>query len=252
MKNQKSILGLVTARGGSRGIPKKNIVPINGKPLIAWTIEAALRANTIDRCIVSTDSMEIADVCRRYGAEVPFMRPAELAGDHSDHMQVVVHALEWVLKEDGECPEWVVLLQPTSPLRSGEDIDAAFELAIKHDADSIIGVTELDLHPYFARKISAEGTLENFMRTPSGYLPRQKLPSAYHENGAIYLGRRDILLKNRSWYTKRTYPYIMPPERSLDINTPWDLYLASLIIRHPYVAENESINLNLVYNSSTQ
>jgi len=225
------ILGLVTARGGSKGIPRKNIVPLTGRPLIAWTIEAARLAQSVKRVIVSTDDPEIAAVAQAWGAEVPFMRPAELARDDSPHMDVVVHAIEWLMSNENWYPDYVLLLQPTSPLRMAEDIDAAVTLALQRDADGVVSVSEAPSHPYLIKRITEEGCLVNFLAKPEGYLPRQSFPPAYFVNGAIYLGRREVLLQKRTWYTQRTYAYVMPPERSLDIDTPWDLYLADLVLR---------------------
>ena len=226
-----NVLALITARGGSRSIPKKNIAPLAGKPLIAWTIEAALRSPALSRVIVSTDDTEIAEVAQQWGAEVPFMRPAELARDDSPHIPVVVHAIEW-LETHGEMrPEYVLLLQPTSPLRATEDIDNAIRLAFEKDADSVVSVCQAFSHPYLAKRITTDGRLEDFGPRSEGYLARQVLPPAYVVNGAIYLIRRDVLIEKQTFYTERTYAYVMPPERSLDIDSPWDLYLADLILR---------------------
>ena len=225
------VVGVITARGGSKSIPKKNIVPVAGKPLIAWTIETALQSPALSRVIVSTNDAEIAKVARQWGAEVPFLRPAELAQDNSPHIPVVVHAVEWLESHENMRPDYVLLLQPTSPLRSTEDIDNAIRLVLEKDADSVVSVCEALSHPYLTKRITANGRLEDFVPRPEGYLRRQALPPVYVVNGAIYLVRRDVLLEKQTFYTERTYAYVMPPERSLDIDTPWDLYLADLILR---------------------
>ena len=225
------VLGIITARGGSKGIPRKNISPLAGKPLIVWTIEAALNSHSLRRVIVSTDDAEIAQVCRGHEAEVPFMRPDELARDDSPHMDVVIHAVNWLMTHENYCPDYIMLLQPTSPLRTAVDIDAAVALALQRAADGIVSVSEAPDHPYLIKRIAGDGNLVDFVKTPKGYLPRQLFPPAYVVNGAIYLARRDMLLQQRTWYTDRTYPYIMPPERSLDVDTPWDLYLSDLVLR---------------------
>jgi N-acylneuraminate cytidylyltransferase/CMP-N,N'-diacetyllegionaminic acid synthase len=227
-----SVLGLITARGNSKGIHKKNIKQLSGKPLIAWTIEEALKCKKIERVIVSTDSSEIAEISSIYGAEVPFMRPEELAKDFSDHIEVMIHAIEWIINRQNWTPDYVMLLQPTSPLREEKDILAAIEIAQQKNADSIISVTKADSHPYFARQVNEKGILVDFIETPQGYLPRQILPEVFNENGAIYLAKSKVLLEQKTWYTNLTFPYIMPAERSIDVNTPWDLKLAELIMNN--------------------
>ena len=226
-----SVLGIITARGGSKSVPKKNIALVAGKPLIAWTIEAALSSNALSRVIVSTDDDEIAQVCREWGAEVPFIRPNELAQDYSPHVDVVIHAAEWISKYYNWSPEYVMLLQPTSPLRIAEDIDESVNLALKRNADGVVSVEEAPRHPYVIKRITKNGILEDFVEKPKGYLPRQSFPPVYAINGAIYLQRYVSLLKNKSFFAARTLPYLMPQERSLDIDTPWDLYLANLLLR---------------------
>ncbi len=224
------VLGLITARGGSKGIPHKNIVLLAGKPLIAWTIEAACASKVIDRIVVSTDDPEIAEVSRNWGAEVPFLRPDELARDDSPHVDVVIHAVKWLEEHQSYLPDYVLLLQPTSPLRIPEDIDAAVALAIEKDADAVVSVCLSPAHPYLMRRIEGDGRLTEFMPRPSGYIRRQTLPPVYVENGAIYLVRRDVLLRDRSWYSEHTYAHVMPQERSVDVDTLWDLKLAALML----------------------
>ena len=224
-------VGLITARGGSKGIPQKNIKPLAGKPLIAWTIEAALNSRRLDRVIVSTDDEEIAKVAREWGADVPFMRPPELAQDDSPHLEVIRHALRWLDSENQAQLDYLMLLQPTSPLRTTEDIDRAIVLATEKDADAVVSVCQTHDHPYLSKQVTPDGRLLDFVEKPQGYLARQRLPPAYSLNGAIYLVRRSVLLERDDWYTDGTFAYIMPPERSLDIDTPWDLHLVNLILR---------------------
>ena len=131
-----SIVCIITARGGSKSIPRKNVLPLGGKPVIAWSIEAALQSPSVSRVIVSTDDEEIAEVSREWGAEVPFMRPAELAGDDTPHLAVMLHAIRWLESDQGTLPEFILLLQPTSPLRTSEDIEAAVRIAVEQNADS--------------------------------------------------------------------------------------------------------------------
>ena len=225
------VLGIITARGGSKSIPRKNVKLVADKPLVAWTIQAALDCRSLNRVIVSTDDAEIEEVCLKWGTEVPFRRPVEMAQDTSPHIDVIIHATEWLETHQNYSPDYIVLLQPTSPLRTAQDIDAAVALALQKDADCIISVSDSPAHPYLNKRITEEGKLVDFVDTPKGYLPRQSFPPAYIVNGAIYLGRRDVLLRERTWYTDHTYPYIMSPEHSLDVDTSWDLYLADLVLR---------------------
>lgn len=225
------VLGLVTARGGSKGIPGKNVAPLAGKPLIAWTLEAAAESRGLDRIIMSTDDDEIAEVCRDWGIEAPFKRPAELAGDDSSHIGVVVHALEWLAANDGYRPDFVMLLQPTSPLRTADDIDAAITLAEKREASAVLSVTATHDHPFLVRAMTHSGSLGHFVECDIEYPRRQVLPAAYAINGAIYLNERDSLLSTRSFEPEGAIAYEMPAERSLQIDTPWDLHLCELVLR---------------------
>jgi CMP-N,N'-diacetyllegionaminic acid synthase len=224
-------VGIIPARGGSKGIPGKNLKPAAGKPLIAWTIETALAATLLDRVIVSTDSAEIADVARRYGAEVPFIRPADLAQDHTPGIEPVLHAVQWLEENEGYQPDIIVLLQPTSPLRIPEDIDSAIELIQEKRADAIVSVTPAEAHPYWMKQIDDSGRMTDFIKLDQPIDRRQDLPELYTVNGAIYVARYEVLMQQKTFDTDNTFSLVMPPERSLDIDTPWDLYLADLILR---------------------
>ena len=228
------IVGLITARGGSKSIPRKNVKLLAGKPLIAWTIEAALQSHGLSRVIVSTDDDEIARVSKDWGAEVPFMRPRELAQDDSPHVAAVIHAVQWLAACEHSQFDYVLLLQPTSPLRTAEDIDNAIQLAVKKDAEGVVGVCETHHHPYLVKRINEDGTLGNFVSGTLAYLRRQDLPPAYFDNGAIYLTRCDVLLEQQTVRPNRSFPYIMPPQRSLQIDDPWDFELIELILEKAY------------------
>ena len=230
--NHTSIFGLITARGGSKGVPRKNLQPVGGRPLISWTIAAARESAFLSDVIVSTDDEEIAEVCGKLGAAIPFMRPAELARDDSPHLPVILHALNWLQNHGPGLPTHLVLLQPTSPLRTTEDIDRAIGLVIDRNADSVVSVCNAPVHPYWTKSITEDGRLVDFREWPDDgdYRMRQTLPPAYALNGAVYVIRSDVLLERGSYFTDRTYAYVMPAERSLDIDTPWDLYLADLIL----------------------
>lgn len=225
------ILAVITARSGSKSVPRKNIAPLGGKPLIAWTIEAALGAPSLDRVVVSTDDEEIAEVSRTWGAEVPFMRPSELAEDASPHIPVVQHAVDWIETHGEDFPDWIMLLQPTTPFRTSEDLEAAVRMIQYGACDSVLSVCEAATHPFLAKRISPEGRIEDFVQVPEGYLARQALPPAYALNGALYLVRRDVLMEQGTFQTQQTCAYIMPAERSLDIDTAWDLALANGVLQ---------------------
>jgi len=223
-------LALVVARGGSKGVPRKNLRIAGGQPLIAYTFLAARRSRLLDRTIISTDDAEIAAAARLYGVEVPFMRPAALAQDGSHIMDATLYALDWLDRNDGYRPEQVMLLQPTSPFRTEEDIDQAILLALERRAPAIVSVCECHRHPYLAKRIEADGRMRAFIESDFQTSLRQRLPEAYDLNGAIYLVRRDVLLEERSWCPRGTHAYVMPPERSMDIDTLWDLHVADRVI----------------------
>lgn len=224
------VMGVVTARGGSKGLPRKNLCTLSGKPLIAWTIEAAKRS-CLSRVIVSTDDSEIAEVSRQWGAETPFIRPQDLAGDASPHVPVVLHALDWLGEHEGRQPEWVMLLQPTSPLRTSEDIDAAIELAEKTGATAVVGVTEPRHHPFLMHCMDEQGRLSKFMQSDLNYARRQDLPPVFATNGAIYLIRGSVLREKGTFTPEGCRGLVMPAKRSLDVDTAEDLRLAELVIR---------------------
>ena len=226
-----SIIGLVTARGGSKSIPGKNIKLLGGKPLIAWSIEAALQAPSVGRVLASTDDPEIARIAAKWGAEVPFLRPAELAEDTTPSILVAEHALGWLAEHEGALPEYLLLLQPTSPFRTGEDIEAAATLARRTHADAVVSVTPVDQHPFFMKTLLPDGTMREFMTTDTIYTRRQDLPPVYMLNGAIYLNRATALLRDHNFQPAGTFAYIMPPERSLDLDTPQDWQVAEGVMR---------------------
>jgi N-acylneuraminate cytidylyltransferase/CMP-N,N'-diacetyllegionaminic acid synthase len=204
---------------------------VGGKPLIAWSIEAALSSSTLSRVMVSTDSPEIAQVAADFGAEVPFLRPAELATDEAPHIAVLEHVVQWLEQESQTPPDYLMTLQPTSPLRTAVDIDRAVVIAQTYEAIAVVSVCETGHHPYLAKTITEKGMLRDFLQNEVESLRRQDLPPVYALNGAIYLNRAESIRKDRTLVPKGTYAYIMPPERSLDIDAPWDLHLADLILR---------------------
>lgn len=223
---------LIPARGGSKGVCRKNIASLGGKPLICWTIDQAL-ASRAGSVMVSTDCEEIAAVARNAGAEVPFMRPPELATDEAGSFEVAEHALRWVGENDGAAPEILVLLQPTSPFRSVEDIAASLKLLEESGAPAVISVCEARTHPWMIRRISSGGALEYFIEGSEGATRRQDFPTAYEINGAVYAIRTKVLLTQRTFQPKGTRAYVMPNERSLDIDSATDLRQAEWQLANP-------------------
>lgn len=236
-KQKPSFIGLITARGGSKGVPYKNIYPVAGKPLIAWTIEAANKSN-LNSAIISTDDEEIAAQCRKHGGNVPFIRPSELAQDNSSHSDVIRHALNWLKKEEGEYPDYIVLLQPTSPLRTSHDINEAIKIALENQADSVVSLSTCSTHPFWTKQISEQNKVVDFKQFNKNkdfaYLQRQVLPKAYNVNGAIYVIKSSYFLETNLYYSENTYAYIMPQERALDVDTYVDIHMAELLIKHPF------------------
>lgn len=224
-EKHRKILGIITARGGSKGIPGKNIKFLAGKPLIAYTIEAAQASGVFDRLIVSTDDEAIADVAKEYGCDVPFLRPAELAQDYTPHLPVLRHALDWLREHQGYQPEYVMILQPTSPLRTVSHICEAVELLGRTDAESIVSINEVPGHynPHWQFQVADTGLMNIFTGEPFAEIVtrRQNLPKTYTRNGAIYLFKANLIFhpENPSFYGDRVAAYIMPLEASVNIDS---------------------------------
>lgn len=230
MIGEKSVFALIPARGGSKRIPKKNIKELAEKPLIAYAIEEGKKSKYIDRIITSTDDTEIAEVAEKYGSEVPFMRPVELAIDSATDYPVFVHALEWLEKNENWRPDIVVQLRPTSPLRTVEHIDAVIELLAAHpEADSVRTVTEPEQSPYKMYNIARDGFLEPLLTVPgvpeSFNLPQQKLPKAYKHVGYVDVMWRTTLMDKRKMTGDKILPLILEHAES-GINTleDWKRY----------------------------
>lgn len=230
MIEDKKVLGLVLARGGSKRLPNKNIKELNGKPLIAYTIEAAKGSKYLDRVITSTDSEEIAKVARQYGSETPFMRPAEFATDAATDYPVFTHALKWLEENEDYKPDIVVQLRPTSPLRTTKHIDDAIELLYNHpNADSVRTVAEPQQTPYKMYSVADDGCLEPLLRIEgekeSFNLPGQKLPKAYKHVGYVDVMWYDTLMVKKQMTGEKIVPLILEKAYS-GINTPddWEQY----------------------------
>ena len=229
MNAEHRFLGLIPARGGSKGIPRKNLVPVAGKPLIGYTIEAALRSRHLDRVLLSTDDEEIAEAGRRLGLKVPFLRPAELAVDDTPMMAVVRHAVQENARAEGYQPTVVVVLQPTSPLRTAAHIDAAIELFVKEEADSIVSVSEPLEHPcdmaYFEN-----GRMRLALSVEERSKGRQTFPEFRFVNGAIYIIKADLLAEADHPWGGKTVPFLMSPLESIDVDGWAQLTLAELVV----------------------
>lgn len=225
------MLAIIPARGGSKGVPGKNIKDLAGKPLIYYTIKAAKESKYIDRIIVSTDYKEIAEVALKYGAEVPFLRPDELATDNAKAIDNYIYTVDRLnnMNKDGGLEEFIVL-QPTSPLRTSTDIDNAIKIFYEKNADTVISVVKAEHPPTWYKKISKDGILVDYFSLTDNSLNRQEAEETYLPNGAIYILKYKALKENYGYYNSKTYPYIMKQESSIDIDTILDFKLAELLI----------------------
>lgn len=226
-----NILGLIPARGGSKSIPRKNIVEVSGKPLLAYTAQAAAASRKLTRTLLSTDEEEIARVGRAWGLEVSFLRPAELAQDETGMLPVILHALEFLERAEQWAADIVVLLQPTSPLRTAAHIDAAIEQLEKTGADTVVSVTEVphQFHPLSVMRLE-DGWLKPYTAGPV-ILRRQDKPKVFARNGpAILVMRRSVLMEKKSLYGEAVAPFFMAPEESVDVDTSYDLELAEYFL----------------------
>lgn len=224
------ILGVITARGGSKGIPGKNIKELGGKPLIVYTIEAAKKSSLITHLIVSTDDEATAEIARSAGAEVPFMRPAELAQDDTPHVPVMQHAIGFMEEQLGEPFDYAVILQPTSPFRLPEDIDVTLQTLIDAGADSAVTLMEVSSseHPIKIKKIEEGRVLPYGAPEPEG-IRKQDLPPAYKRSAAVYAMKRDLLMNGRL-YGEHVVGHVVPSERSIDIDYPLDWIKAEYML----------------------
>ena len=221
------VLGIITARGGSKGIPGKNLKMLGGRPLLDYTIDAA-NDTPLDRLILSTEDKKIADLARSLGCEVPFMRPAELARDETPHLPVIQHAAKWLLEHEGYKADVVLTLQPTSPLRSSADIAAALRMLELSGADSVVSVSEVSAHAHPMRMLRVDDSGHAVLFATGQPVRtrinrRQDLPKAWVMNGAVYACRTGVLFGDEpSLYGDRVVAYPMPAERSISIDTDDD------------------------------
>ena len=230
MISGKRLLAIIPARSGSKRLPRKNILDLAGKPLIAWTIEAALESKYIDRIVVSTDSKEISSISRKYGADVPFMRPDELATDETTSIDVVLHQLDQ-LEECNDSYSYVILLQPTSPLRTAENIDESVELLKSRNSDAVISVCKVEHSPLWCNTIPADGSLLNFLDDSILNKRSQDLNQYYRLIGAFFLCNIKLLKKEKNFFLKsNSIAYKMNEEQSIDIDSKNDFMCASMQI----------------------
>ena len=218
------VLAVIPARGGSKGLPRKNVLPLAGKPLIAWTLAAAQASTYIDRCILSSDDDEIIATTLAHGGDVPFKRPAHLADDASSTIAVAFHAIEQLPGFD-----ILLILQPTSPLRSSNDIDRVLERLVDTNASSCVSVTEPDKSPYWAYSVAENDRITAVIDAELAACRRQDLPMTYVLNGAVFAARIPWLQQQRGFVGNDTVAHVMPRERSLDIDSQLDLQLCEAV-----------------------
>lgn len=231
------MLAVIPARGGSKGVPHKNIRDLDGKPLIAYTIEAAIKSKVFDKIVVSTDSFEIAEIAQRYGAEVPFIRPKDISGDFSSSDDSVLHAIDY-FKRKGKEFEYVCKLQPTSPLRNEKHIMEAYQLLKDSNSNFVVSVCECEHSPLWTGILDEKKSLDVFINEYVKGACRQKLPKYYRLNGAIYMGITEAFECNKSFFGKNGTAFIMNQEESIDIDNYFDFEIAKLLIKRNSYDEN--------------
>jgi len=224
---KKKIIGIIPARGGSKGIPKKNIINIFGKPLIYYSIKEAKKSKLITDLIVSTDSEEIAKISRKLGADVPFLRPKKLATDKMQTLPVIRHSIKFMEELKKIKYDYMVLLQPTCPLRNSKDIDSALKKLIRSNFNSITSIVDVGANHPYRMKFIKNNRLYNFVDQGfENMKPRQELKKVYIRNGSIYASNRETVMRNNCLISKKNMPYIMPHERSINIDSLDDLIIA--------------------------
>jgi N-acylneuraminate cytidylyltransferase/CMP-N,N'-diacetyllegionaminic acid synthase len=232
MFKKKKILCVIPARSGSKGIKNKNIIKLGNQPLIAWPIKSALKSKYIDMVIVSTDSLKIASIAKKYGAEVPFLRPKKLAGDNSSTIDVIKHALKFFKKEK-KYFDYILCLESTSPLTSAKDIDNSINILFKNSnkANSIVGVSNCSSqHPEYLFYKKKNNLLKRYLNKKN-YLRRQDLSNLYFIDGSLYLSKIKSLFLNNSFVSKKTISFIMPKYKSFEIDDYIDLLIYKILIK---------------------
>ncbi len=233
MYKDKKILAIITARGGSKGLPKKNIKELCGKPLIVWTIQSAQRCTYIDELFVSTDCNEIAAVCENYGAPVPFLRPAHLAEDHSSSVDVVEHVVA-SLEEQGKYFDYIVLLEPTSPLRKKDDLNTIVEQVVTNaHFDGLITLGEVHTeHPMIVKKITDDGKIASYIEDVKKISQRQQADKAYFPYGVAYVIKVDVFKDKKAFYTDNMDYYIIERWQNYEVDDVYDFLCIEAILKN--------------------
>lgn len=226
---KKRILAIIPARAGSKGIKNKNIRMINKKPLIYWTINEAKKVSAINKLIVSTDSKKIATIAETYGAAAPFIRPKKFAMDNTLGIKTVLHALHAI---DHNNFDYILLLQPTSPLRIAKDINGIINFVIKNNLKSAVSVSSVKDHPELMYELSNSNKLIKSFKNYNSIKIRQRYKKLYRINGALYIAQKKWLIQHKDFLRKETHGYIMPYENSIDVDEIYDLKLAELILKN--------------------
>lgn len=226
----KKILAIIPARGGSKGVHKKNIKRLNGVPLIGYTLQEANKSKYINRVVVSTDDEEIGEVATNYNGEVPYLRPKELSTDTSSTVDCITHMIKYLEEKENYLPDYICLLQCTSPLRTYEDMDGAIEKLLSTEFDGIISICEADVNPYWTN-VFEKDKLKYFIEEGKNITRRQDLPEIYRYNGAIYIIKTDVFMKKKSFDTENITGYIMSSANSVDIDTMTDFKIAEILMK---------------------
>lgn len=233
MYKNKSFLAIIPARGGSKGLLGKNIKELCGKPLIAWSIESGLKSKYLDEVIVTTDSKDIADIAKQYGASVPFLRPDVLANDTATSFDAIKHTIEFYKNEMKKEFDYIVLLEPTSPLREARDIDIAIEQLFNSNADSIVGICKTeDQNPAFLVFKNEKDFISGYENHDMKVLRRQDIKDVYFFEGTIYISKTDVLLNKKTFYHENTIGYVVPKYKSLEIDDIDDFIMVEAIMKH--------------------
>lgn len=232
MYKEKRVLAIVPARGGSKGLPGKNIRPLAGKPLIGWTLESAKKSKYLDEIFVSTDSQEIADVAETFGVKVPELRPEELASDTATSASVVLYTIDYFRKQ-GKDFDYILLLEPTSPMRKEDDIDNAIALACEHpDKAGVVSLGEVHMeHPSIVKKITDKSIIEPYVEAQR-VTRRQQLDKAYFPYGVVYLVKTDYFEKNQLFYGKDSLPYLIERWQCYEIDDIYDFTAIEAILKY--------------------
>ena len=231
MYKNKTFLAIIPARGGSKRLPRKNVLDLNGKPLIAWSIEAGLKSNYIDEVMVTTDDDEIIDISKKFGANVPFKRPEKLADDYATRPEVIKHAIEFYQNELGKQFDYLVFLQPTSPLRDEKDIDNAIEFMFEKNGDAVVSVCELEHPIHWSGTLPEDKNMSKFLDNVAVQSRSQDLEKYYRLNGAIYICDVQKFLEEGCVFLKENiFAFEMAQEKSIDIDTDFDVNMVKRII----------------------